>query len=203
MKEKDAYAELASIRNLMERSSKFISLSGLSGILVGLYALAGIWFAIRITTNHTEIGAPAENIPVITQALSVVSLVVLILSAVTAYLLTRRKANRRNENVWNPVSRRLLAASAVPFLTGGIFIIIMAVKGSYSFIAPATLIFYGLALVAGSEFTYNDVKWLGFGEIILGLLALVMPEWGLIFWAIGFGLLHIIYGIIMHFKYER
>ena len=203
MKEKDAYAELSSIRDLMERSSKFISLSGLSGILAGVYALLGAWWAFRITTNHFEIGSPPENISIITQALIVVALTVLVLSAMTAYLLSKRKAKRRNENVWNPVSRRLLLASGIPFMTGGLVIVIMLLKENYAFIAPAALIFYGLALVAGGEFTFNDIKWLGAADILLGLLALIMPELGLLFWTIGFGVLHIIYGVIMHFKYER
>jgi hypothetical protein len=70
-------------------------------------------------------------------------------------------------------------------------------------IASALLIFYGLALVAGSEFTYTEVKWLGIAEILLGLIALCIPAYGLLLWAIGFGLLHILYGSIMYFKYER
>lgn len=203
MKSKDASAELASIREMMERSSKFISLSGLSGILAGVYALLGARWAFRIITNHYEIGSPPENVAIITNALVIVAVAVLVLSAGTAYWLSLRKAKRRNENVWNPVSRRLLLASGIPFLTGGLFIGIMLLKENYIFIAPASLIFYGLALVAGGEFTFSDIKWLGIGEILLGLLALFIPEHGLLLWAVGFGILHIIYGVIMHYKYER
>lgn len=203
MEEKDVHAELSSIRQLMERSSKFISLSGLSGILVGLYALAGARMAIRITTNHVEIGSPAENIPVITNALIVVALIVLVLAVATSYWLTVRKARRRQERVWNPVSRRLLLASAIPFVTGGLVMLILMLNAEYELIAPMSLVFYGLALIAASQYTFNEVKWLGFGEIILGLIALLMPAYGLIGWAIGFGLLHIVYGAFMHFKYER
>jgi hypothetical protein len=203
MEEKDVHAELSSIRELMERSSKFISLSGLSGILAGLYALAGARMAIRITTNHVEIGSPPENVPVITQALIVVALIVLVLSIATSYWLTVRKARRRQERVWNPVSRRLLVASGIPFVTGGLVMLILMINGEYALIAPMSLLFYGLALIAASQFTFNEVKWLGFGEITLGLIALWMPAYGLIFWAVGFGLLHIVYGTLMHFKYER
>jgi len=97
----------------------------------------------------------------------------------------------------------MLTAIAIPMITGGLFIGILLLKDVYTPIASASLIFYGLSLVAGSQYTYDDVKWLGIGEIILGLLALLSPGYGLIFWAIGFGVLHIIYGAIMHFKYER
>ncbi|MEJ7691710.1 hypothetical protein [Daejeonella sp.] len=206
MKEKDVYAELSSIRDLMERSSKFISLSGLSGVIAGLYALAGAGLGYLLVHNlKTETGSdgPYAGEPVIFWQLFMIALAVLVFSVVTACWFSVRKAKVKNENVWNPVSRRLLAAIVVPLFTGGLFIIIMMMKGDYTTVAAACLIFYGLALVAGSHYTYNDVKWLGFCEIFLGLLALVLPGYGLILWAIGFGLLHIIYGTILHFKYER
>lgn len=203
MKERDVHAELSSIRELMERSSKFISLSGLSGILAGVYALLGARMAFRILTNHTEIGAPAENVPVITRALIVIALIVLILSIVTSYWLTLRKTKRRNEKVWNPVSRRLLEAMSIPMITGGLCIVIMVLQKEYILIPALFLVFYGLALVAGSQYTFQEVKWLGLVDILLGLCALLLPEYGLVFWSVGFGLLHILYGTFMHFKYER
>src|SRR5687768_11694130 len=204
MEPRDVYAELSSIRDLMERSSKFISLSGLSGILAGIYSLAGAGWTFYILKNHPGVitGEHIISEPLIRQ-FSMIALTVLVLSLVTAYWLSMRKAKSRNENVWNPVSRRLLAASGIPFFTGGLFIIILLLRSEFSFVAPACLIFYGLALVAGSEYTFSEVKWLGICEILLGLAALIFPRHGLILWAIGFGLLHIVYGTIMHFKYER
>ena len=205
MEEKDVYAELYSIRKLMERSSKFISLSGLSGILSGIYALAGARMAMRIIDNQTYVtdGEMQVNQSVVFWPLILMALVVLILSIVTSYWLTMRKAKIRRENAWNPVSRRMLAAIAVPMFTGGLFIGLLLLKGEYSSIASACLVFYGLALVAGSPYTYNEIRWLGLGEILLGLLALYWPMLGLLFWAVGFGLMHIVYGVFMYFKYER
>lgn len=205
MNEKDAYAELSSIRDLMERSSKFISLSGLSGILAGVYAIAGACLAYR-NIKYSPVVSTAEpylNDQGLLQQLIMIALGVFILSVLTSYWLTLRKAKRRNENIWNPVSRRMLVAIAIPMITGGLFIGILLIKEHYIAIPSACLIFYGLALVAGSQYTFNDVKWLGIGEITLGLLALSLPGHGLLLWTIGFGVLHIIYGAIMHFKYER
>lgn len=205
MKEKDVYAELNSIRNLMERSSKFISLSGLAGVLAGIYALAGAglgYWLVKKTTGAND-GLDYMNEPVIFWQLFMVALAVLVFSIVTACGLTIRNANLKKESVWNPVSRRLLTASGVPLVTGGIFILIMLMKSEYDFIAAACLIFYGLALFAGSHYTFVDIKWLGVCQILLGLLALMLPVYGLALWAIGFGVLHIVYGSIMHFKYER
>ncbi len=204
MKEKDVYAELSSIRNLMERSSKFISLSGLSGVLAGIYALAGSALGYVLINNMPGSG-PDEYVskPIIFWQLFMIALAVLVFSIATACWLTIRKAKDVNEHVWNPVSRRLLTASGVPLVTGGMFVIIMLMKAEYMLIAPGCLIFYGLALFAGSHYTYVDVKWLGLCEVLLGLLALILPGDGLILWTIGFGFLHIIYGSIMHFKYDR
>ena len=65
------------------------------------------------------------------------------------------------------------------------------------------LIFYGLALINSSKYTFFEIRYLGIAEIVLGLIASVFVSSGLILWAAGFGLLHIIYGIIMYYKYER
>ena len=203
MEDKNVYEELSSIRQLMERSSKFISVSGLAGILAGFYALVGAWFTMRIVTNHSDIGSPSENIPVIKTALIVLAFIVLVLSLVTSYFLTARKAKKRNEKIWNPVSRRLLSASGMPFFTGGLFALILLLNEQYVLIPSVLLVFYGLALIAGSEFTFREVRWLGIGEIVLGLMGLLWPRYGVVMWALGFGVLHIIYGTIMHFKYEK
>jgi hypothetical protein len=205
MEEKDIYAELSSIRNLMERSSKFISLSGLSGVLAGVYALAGAGLAYILMKDGSSINTEGNDQIAgnLLSQLCAIGLVVLVLSILTACLLTMRNAKAKHEQVWNPVSRRLLASMGIPLFTGGLFIIIMLVKGDYSLVAFGCLTFYGLSLVAASQYTYNEVKWLGICEIVFGLLALIFPTLGLIFWTLGFSLLHILYGSIMHIKYDR
>jgi hypothetical protein len=187
----------------MERSSKFISLSGWAGILSGIYALAGSRFGFRALENLNGLSKHEPSVKQAALFLGMIGLIVLLLSVVTSYILSKRKAEKRNENVWNPVSRRLLAASGIPFLTGGIVVLMLIMKQDYHYIAAACLIFYGLALVAGSQFTFNEIKWLGICEILLGLLAVYFTRHGMILWALGFGVMHIVYGTIMHFKYER
>jgi hypothetical protein len=206
MKDKDIYAELSSIRNLMERSAKFISLSGLSGIMSGIYALIGAGIGYKLVYGNSgglDYREQYVNEPSILFNLSVVALTVLVLSITTGVWLTLRKAGKKGQKAWNPASKKMLVNVAVPLCTGGLLILILLFRGSYGIIAPACLIFYGLALVAGSQFTYTDVKSLGILEIFLGLLAALLPGYGIIFWAIGFGLLHIVYGTIMHFKYDQ
>jgi hypothetical protein len=69
-------------------------------------------------------------------------------------------------------------------------------------VAPATLIFYGLALVNAERYTLTDIKYLGYCQIGLGLISLFFLGWGLVAWTFGFGVLHIVYGLIMHKKYK-
>ena len=206
MEDKEIYTELHSIRNLMERSAKFISLSGLSGILAGIYALIGAWLGYRIVYgDSTSLDVRDQYLPEEATIIKLffIALAVLVLSIISGLVLTLRKAARKQQNVWNPSSKKLLVNMAIPLFTGGIFILILMLRGYYGVIAPVSLLFYGLALVAASHYTFVDVKWLGIMEIILGLTGALFPGYGIIFWSIGFGLLHIIYGSIMHFKYDR
>ncbi|MEJ7557554.1 MAG: hypothetical protein WKF66_04545 [Pedobacter sp.] len=206
MQENEIYSELNSIRNLMERSAKFISLSGLSGILAGVYALIGAgigYYIVYGTTGDLDYRDHYLNDEAVILQLFWLAVAVLVLSLSTGVLLTVRKAKKRGEKVWNPSSKKLLVNMAVPLVTGGILILILLFRGYFGIIAPATLIFYGLALVAGSHYTFTDVKWLGIYEIVLGLLAACFPGFGIVFWTIGFGILHIIYGSIMHFRYDK
>lgn len=199
-------SELHSIRHLMERSAKFISLSGLSGILAGSYALVGAALGYReVYGFSSKLGYRDHyvNEETVLVKLVVIASAVLLLSVSTAIWLSIRKARKQRQPIWNPASRALLKAVGVPLVTGGVFILISVVQGAYGIVAPACLIFYGLALVAGSDYTYRDVKGLGILQISLGLLAACFPGYGVVFWAIGFGFLHMLYGTIMYFKYDR
>lgn len=194
MEEKDIQSELSSIRNLMERSTRFISLSGLAGVLAGVYALVGTYTAYRIMEGSSiDLFNP----------LLMLAIAVLTLSVLTGIGMTVRQAQKMKEKVWNPISRKLIANMALPLLTGGLFVLILLSKEQYDFIAAFTLIFYGLALAAAGQFTFSDVKWLGLLEIVLGLIAALLPEYSLWLWGAGFGVLHILYGTIMHVKYKQ
>ncbi len=190
----------------MERSSKFISLSGLSGVMAGIYALIGSFFAYRILyKNAGALTNPnfEAYTPEVWPRLTIIAFIVLILSVSTGLALSARQAKKEGQSFWNPVSRRLFARMTVPLITGGLFIIILLSHDDFHLIAPACLLFYGLSLVAGSHYTFSDVKWLGMCEIGLGLFCAALPGYGLLFWAFGFGILHILYGSIMHFKYKQ
>lgn len=195
--------DIASIRTMMERSVKFISLSGLSGILAGLYALAGAAVAYYlIYYPQSPFGYPeAADQNLIN--LVTVAVLVLLLSLGTGLWLSSRKATKLGTSIWNKTSQQLFKDLSIPLITGGLFIIIMLLRGYFGFVAPACLLFYGLALIYASRNTYKEIQYLGFIEIGLGLLAAALPGYGLIFWSIGFGVMHIIYGTIMYFRYDK
>lgn len=205
MEHKDLLKEIGQIKSLMEKSSKFISISGLSGVLIGLYALVGAAFAYVKVYGFASTFAYRDHYVLeesIICYLLVVALVVLAASLATGLLMAKRKAKRIKQSIWNVTSRALLVAVAGPLVTGGLFSIILVAKGQYGLIASSLLLFYGLALMAGSAYTFKEVRWLGVLEILLGLTALLLPGYGLWFWVLGFGVLHIIYGLIVYKKYE-
>jgi len=202
----DYLKDLSTIRNIMEKRTKFISLSGLSGVLSGMYALIGAYLAYRVLNASDERAYRSvqefQLTPMIWKLL-MIALVVLVASLTSGFLLSYRNAKTKGHQFWNPSAKSLMFSLAIPLMTGGIFVLIALYNQQVYLIAPACLIFYGLALFSGGNFTFSDVKSLGIVEIILGLVCLCYPGKGLIFWAIGFGVLHIVYGSIMYFKYER
>lgn len=207
MKEIQEYEkDLASIRNIMERSVKVISLSGLSGVLAGIYALAGAvaaYFIVHYPIKPWQYRIYSATAPGTLWKLLLIAALVLAASLITGFWLSSIKAKKQGTQLWNPASRRLMFNLAIPLITGGIFILIMLFTGHYGLAAPASLIFYGLALIQGSSHTFDEIRYLGYSEIVLGLICAWQPGYGLLFWAIGFGVLHIIYGGIMYNKYDK
>lgn len=201
---------LTEIRNIMERSSRFISLSGLSGVAAGIWALAGavaaFWYLGITPFEGTTSFARIANHPTGLSPIRFFFLdaaLVLILALTTGVYFTTRKARRKGLPVWDRLTRRLLINLFIPLAAGGIFCLALIYHGEAELIAPVTLIFYGLGLLNASKYTLNDIRYLGLMEVGLGLISAFFIGYGLEFWAIGFGLLHILYGTAMYFKYER
>lgn len=204
-KERDYARDIVEIRSMMERSSKFLSLAGWAGIMAGIYALLGVYLAYDFLGFTPEkITTPgSENLFSNVSEITFLGLIILILSLGTAVVLSARKARKKREKIWNPTARRLVINMAIPLFSGGILIVIMILHDLLSLIAPLSLLFYGLALFNAGRYTYDEVRVMGLVQIVLGLLSSWFVEWGLFLWAIGFGLVHIIYGIYLHYKYER
>jgi hypothetical protein len=209
---------LQDIRRMMERSARFISLSGLSGVCAGIIALIGatiahywltqayghsLWTDPNYYPNPRHSGGtPPLNLS-LNLKLFLLGLAVLIAALTLGFYFTWRRAKKSGLTFWDPAARKLAFHIFIPLAAGGLFVIGMMLHNEFRFVAPACLIFYGLALINGSKYTLTDVRYLGFLQIALGIINLAFIGYGLLCWAIGFGALHIIYGLLMWWKYER
>jgi len=216
---------LHDIKNMMERSSRFISLSGLSGIAAGGCALVGAWFAGDIIYGKTYSGGDeyiddihlqpgtASIMPKAIGHLSLrdylgdpllrIAIFTFIAAFILAFTFTYIRSHKTGVPLWGKVSKRLFINVSIPIAVGGVYILKLMSIGAYGLIAPGCLIFYGLALVNASKYTLNEIRYLGYCQLALGLINILYVGYGLYFWALGFGVLHIIYGAAMWWRYER
>jgi hypothetical protein len=208
---KEHLDDLREIRQLMERSSKFLSLSGLSGVFAGLVALAGaarVYFKkVELTDSYSFSGVfsakymaePGEFKTFLLQT----AILTFCFALFFGIFFTIRKASKNGDKIWNALSQKLVTSLAVPLIAGAVFSIVLIQQNNYTLAASATLIFYGLSLLNASHFTVRDVYYLGLIEVFLGVLSIIFIGYSLLFWALGFGLLHIIYGWLMYLKYDK
>ena len=202
--------DLQAIREIMERSSKFLSLSGLSGIFAGVCALVGAaiaWYFMldsgRVSYQEYMVKTDDWSFSGIWVYLALDAIMVLGCAVLGAVYFSQRKARKAGQRIWTLSTRRLLIHLMIPLLAGGIFILILVFRNNLELVAPVMLIFYGLSLVNAGKFTLGEIHYLGLTEIVLGILAGVFIHQGLLFWTIGFGVVHLIYGAVMYYRYER
>jgi hypothetical protein len=196
---------LQDIKRMMERSSRFISLSGWSGISAGLCALIGAGFAQKSIEHYYSVDYLRNSAYPFMLKINLLLIAIFTFTAalVLATFFTYLKSRKEGVTIWGSTARRLLWNTVLPMLAGGIFIWRLVDLKQYELLAPAALIFYGLALVNGSKYTMGEVRWLGYGEILLGIMNLWVLHEEVLFWSLGFGVLHIIYGAAMWWKYDR
>lgn len=197
--------DLAHIRSMMERSSRFISLSGLSGVFAGLSALIGGLYVYQLfKINGIDYFADGLNTISfkLVSELVITGIAILVCAFVFGLAFTIRKSKKYNLPIWTSATKKMLFNLAIPLLVGGLFCLSLLYHQNYGLIAPATLLFYGLALINAEKYTFSDVKYLGYCQIILGCISLFYIGYGLVFWIIGFGILHILYGLVMFKKYK-
>jgi hypothetical protein len=201
--------DIQAIREIMERSSKFLSLSGLAGIFAGVCALIGAavaWFFIFDSGQEyneyieSTVGTAKSGIGFY---LLIDALLVLAFAFLGAVYFSFRKAQKAGQKFWTNSTRRLLFHLMLPLVSGGIIIIILIFRSKLDMVVPFMLVFYGLSLVNAGKFTFGEIHYLGLTQIVLGILAAVFINYSLLLWTIGFGLMHIIYGTVMFYRHER
>lgn len=204
----DQLKALSDMRDLMNRSSRFLSLSGLSGVFAGVFALVGAGAAWLYLYSD----AITDYLPAVRSTLTVERFyifffvdagLVLFFSLLAGWYFSNRRAKKAGVPLLDETALRLLANLFIPLATGGLFCLALLYYGIIGLIAPATLIFYGLALLNASKYTVKDIRFLGICQIVLGLISTMFIFHGLVFWALGFGVLHIVYGMVLYYKYER
>jgi hypothetical protein len=202
--------DLQAIRDIMERSAKFLSLSGLSGVFAGICALIGVavaWFFIldsgQVKYDEYMRSLGSASTSGIRFCLALDAMLVLGFAVIGAVYFSYRKARKAGQQIWTASTRRLLVHLMIPLVTGGIFVLIFVFRNNLEMVASVMLIFYGLSLVNAGKFTFGEIHYLGLTEIVLGILAGIFINYGLLLWTIGFGLMHIIYGMVMYYRYER
>ncbi|KAF0236640.1 MAG: hypothetical protein FD181_2544 [Prolixibacteraceae bacterium] len=202
--------DIQAIREIMERSSKFLSLSGLAGIFAGVCALVGAavaWFFIFDSGQIRYSGHLQNYISSINSGigfyLALDALLVLVFAVLGAVYFSFRKAKKAGRQFWTNSTRRLLFHLMLPLVSGGFIILILIFRNKPDMVISFMLVFYGLALVNAGKFTFSEIHYLGLTQIVLGILAAVFINYGLLLWAIGFGLMHIVYGTMMFYRHER
>ncbi len=199
---------LKNIRSIMERSSRFISLSGWSGVWAGCVALAAVIVGYPATlkimqASYAYKSARPGMMFIVYEPFLLLAVATFCIAAIGAFYFTYRKSKRQGLSIWGSASRKLFVSVAIPLIAGGAFCLSFMDSGHIEYIAPACLAFYGMALVNGGKYTLGEIRYLGYCELLLGCTCLFFPGAGLYFWAAGFGLLHIIYGIVMWNRYDK
>ncbi|OHX67843.1 hypothetical protein [Flammeovirga pacifica] len=193
--------DLKEIKDIMNRSTRFMSLSGLSGVSAGVSALIGAYFAYE---HLYKMGFERNQLDLVNvNYLILIGALTILFAVGSALFFTNIESKKNGVKLWDLQIKRFISSMMIPLATGGILTLILVLKGFVGLAAPLTLIFYGLALVNGSKYTFSDIKSLGIIEIVLGLLATQFIGYGIYFWAVGFGVLHIAYGIYMYFTNNR
>jgi len=199
--------ELQHIKQMMERSSRFISLSSLSGISAGLCGLAGAWVAKKKIDCWQGVDcsgvSPVHSVIELLNYLLLVAIVTFVAAFIAAFIFTLYRSKKAGVSLWGSISLRLFWNISIPIVVGGFFLLRAMQLGQFELLAPGCLLFYGLGLVNAGKYTLREVTWLGYTEIVLGLISLWVTDYGLYFWGAGFGILHIVFGLVMWFRHER
>lgn len=209
MNKTQSLQDIEAIKSMMENSTRFLSLSGLSGIVPGIFAIIGSAYAYFIVLNSGSI-LYDEKMHLLNSAsglseiihLAITALVIFTLAVCSAWYFTWKKAKKNNSKLWSSSFKKWLFHFSIPLIVGGIFSLLLIYHHNVHLVGSATLIFYGLALVNASKYTFQEIHYLGLSEIFLGLLAGIFLCYGILFWTLGFGLLHIVYGITMYIKHK-
>ena len=187
----EAYENLRMIRQMMERSTKHSSLSGFSGIIVGLWAIIGVAvtrLAVQPNRAHHWLAYIAE--------FAATWAAVLVLSILTDLLVTKRRAALVGKHVFSKLGTHIVGAAAPGFTAGFVLTMYLLQQQRIGEVYGFWMLSYGLAICAVGLFSVRPVLFLGWAFLLAGAATLFLPHaWGLGMMALSFGGFHIAYGL--------
>ena len=190
---REAEENLRVIRELMERSTKYSTFSGLSGILAGLYSIVGCIVTSLLPAASTD--APAFRIPfLVTWSL------VIFCAVATDALLMKRRAARVGKRIVSRLGKQMIYAAGPGLGTGALLTLWLARHNLITSVYPVWMLCYGIAVCAVGQFSQREVKTLGVAFLLTGTLCLLVPGLGLGLMALAFGGFHIAYALVISRK---
>lgn len=202
----EAREHLRVIRQTMERSTKYSTLSGLSGVLIGLVAIVGV-----VVTNSIIRQAPAFTVR--SQAelrslnafqhrqfaeLAAIWTTVLVLAIAIDFVANKRRAARVGKTVMSPIGGHIILAALPAFFAGAVITYFFIMHNLAFSVWGVWMLCYGLAICAVGLFSVKPVSVLGAAFVLAGAVTLLLPPSAqLPMMALTFGGFHIGYGILM------
>jgi len=182
----------------MQQKSSYFSLGGMSGILVGIYGLLAVYMVHMLTSTYGDGFDGSSQLPIalLEIGILVLAMVMILVVLITLRVRAKRSAKKHNEKLWSPFSKKLRFYTLIPLLLFIIILSVVANKGYYSIITPLMLLLYGIFLLNLSRVSAGRLKQLAIAELILATIAYFIYDKELLFLGLGFGILHIIYGIM-------
>jgi hypothetical protein len=181
-----AAENLRYIRDTIQRASTFTAVPGRGGILIGVSGLAAGMVAMR------QDSFTAWLLVWIIEAAFAFAI------GITAVLV---KARSTGEDLWSKPARKFALGFVPPMLAGGIVTLALWRSGAVSVIPGAWLTLYGVAVMGGGAFSVPAVPAMGVSFFLVGCAALLVPAVGDIALICGFGLLHIVFGLLIARRY--
>ncbi|MBO4561474.1 MAG: hypothetical protein J5705_05880 [Bacteroidaceae bacterium] len=212
MKEQEIKETLSDIRNMMERSQKVMFLNGASGIIVAVWAFLGATLISNLMYRSMwpMWGFKLFPLQEVDTRILIFAIIIFAFTFLASYItvlyMSRRRAMRRGLDFeLDTAAKQLLRTFFTVMIIGGLFCLTPIRNGHWELVPGFMLAFYGLALVVISPmaFKISITKYFGFIQIAAGLAALTLPQYGMMFWTLGFCVFHLIWGIWFHFVFDR
>ncbi|UCD24492.1 MAG: hypothetical protein JSW51_00815 [Gemmatimonadota bacterium] len=175
----EAKETLDYIRRTMETASTFTAVSGWGLVVSGIVGLAAAWLS-RSAENVTDlrIWIPAAAV-----------------SVIVATGANAMKARGTDVPLWSGVLRRVVWVMAPTLIAGAMLTFALDAQNATRLLPGMWLALYGAGVTAGGTLSVRAIRWMGVAFLVLGAIALLRVELGLVMLALGFGGLHIGVGL--------